>query len=762
MELKNMNGPQTEAVRHTEGPLLVLAGAGSGKTRVLTHRAAFLIEEGTPPWNILCITFTNKAAREMRERIDRMVEKDADDITVSTFHSLCLRILFRYADLIGYDGHFEICDASDQKQVMKQVMKDLQIDTKKFKERAFLNAISAAKDELKTPADMAHEAAGDEWYELCAEVYKAYQRTLQISNSMDFDDLIMQTVRLFNLQPQVLEHYQDRFRYIMVDEYQDTNTAQFELIRLLAAKYRNLCVVGDDDQSIYRFRGANIRNILDFEKHYPEAHVVRLEQNYRSTQNILDAANAVISNNTGRKKKTLWTDEGEGKKLSFSQLETAADEARFVADDIVRRVRKGECRYGDCAVLMRTNVQSKEFEDAFRLRGIDYDLVKGLRFWDTKVIKDLTSYLLTVYSGANDMRTIRIINLPSRGIGNASIEKIRAYAVMHETNMLEACRFHSSEVPGLGRAASKARNFAALIYDLRDRMADLDLSELVDEIISATGYDDHMQDEAETDEKYREMLEYVDKLKEALDAFQASNPEGDLIEFMCQNGIEGNNIDSSPSGGVIRRELSEEEEAAQREKKVLIMTMHNAKGLEFPNVYLVGMEEGLFPGFASIFSDDPEDIEEERRLCYVAITRARENLTLLSAKKRMTNGETRYNKTSRFIKEIPLALLQLEGGSKPETVLSPGAGPRLKPVAAAVRKKADNVYTRYSGQLKKGLQKAEGGPGYSVGDMVRHVKFGDGRVMDIRDGGRDWEVTVEFENWGVKKMFAAFAALEKL
>ncbi len=760
-DLRNLNKPQQQAVEVTEGPLLVLAGAGSGKTRVLTHRAAYLIDEkGVKPWNVLCITFTNKAAREMRTRINDMVETGANEVTVSTFHSLCLRILFKHAQLLGYDPRFEICDTADQKAVMKQVCKDLEVDTKRFKERTFINAISNAKNELKSPADYAHEAFGDEWYEQVAKVYDRYQRVLKASNTMDFDDLIMQTVNLFKREKEVLEGYQDRFRYIMVDEYQDTNTAQFELIKLLSAKYRNLCVVGDDDQSIYRFRGANIRNILDFEKFYPEAVTVRLEQNYRSTQNILDAANAVIANNEGRKVKSLWTSEGEGDRLNFRQLESASDEAMFVAEDIRAQVKAGRFKYGDCAILMRTNVQSKEFEDAFRVMGIDYDLVKGLRFWDTKIIKDLTSYMMTVASGMNDMRTARIINVPARGIGAAGIEKIRAYATLHGLSMLQVCHDHVDEVPSLGRTAKKAKEFADMVYSLRERSADMSYSQLLTSIIMDFEYDKQMDADADTPEKYNELKDYVDKLKEALDVYEESTPEPDLVDFMRQNGLEGNNLSSSAGGAVIQRELTPEEEEEQREKKVLIMTMHNAKGLEFPNVYLVGMEDGLFPGFASVFSEDEEDMEEERRLCYVAITRAKERLTMVCAKHRMVNGETRYSKTSRFIKEIPIRLMDMKLPDRER-----GGGcfePEVPTKVKAIPRRSENVYSNYAKAMKGSQIGVRGELSYGVSDRVRHVKFGEGTVLEIKNGGRDYEVTVEFDSCGVKRMFAGFAKLVKV
>lgn len=787
IDLDMMNEPQREAVITTEGPLLVLAGAGSGKTRVLTHRASYLVEEmGVNPWNILAITFTNKAAKEMRQRIDDIIGYGASDIYVSTFHSLCMHILFRHADRVGYGTDFEICDASDQKSVIRDVCKKLQIDTKMYKERMLINAISAAKDELIDPVQFTNEAQGDYRKEIIARVYTEYQSTLKHNNTFDFDDLIMKTVQLFKTCPDVLLKYQERFKYIMVDEYQDTNSAQFELIHQLAMKYRNLCVVGDDDQSIYKFRGANIYNILDFEKYYSEAKVVRLEQNYRSTGNILNAANEVIANNIGRKVKRLWTDKEEGDKIYYKQLDNAASEAMYVAEDIKRRVQNEGIKYGDCAILMRTNIQSKEFEDAFRLLQIDYDLVKGLRFWDTKVIKDLTSYILTVASGANDMRAMRIINVPKRGIGNATIDKIQAYAMMNDMSFFDACR-KAEDIPGLGRSASKVTAFAYMILRIRGKLDDMSFGEMLDEILAETDYMDYLNDEAETPEKYQEMQEYIEKLREALETYEAETEVPDIIDFMRQNGVEGNNIDTSLAGGHFENTLSPEEEEALREKKVLIMTMHNAKGLEFPYVYLVGMEDGLFPSYMTITGDDPDEIEEERRLCYVAITRAMKRLNITCAKSRMINGEVRYSKSSRFVKEIPFSLINLEepAGSRlaeskgnsfkrgalmsaPQALdkyldrakQRPAGGGYAKP--AAKKKVSATAAGAYSGVLKGAQLTTSGQLEYGIGDRVRHIKFGDGTVLEITKGARDFEVAVDFDNAGVKRMFAAFAKLIKL
>lgn len=774
LSLEALNDKQKEAVMCTEGPLLILAGAGSGKTRVLTNRAAYLMEElGVKPWNIMAITFTNKAAREMRERIDDMVGERARDVWVSTFHSTCLQIMFRNAEKLGYDGNFEICDTTDQRSVMKDVCKRLNIDTKMYKERMLLNEISRAKDELISPAQYAAESEGDYRKEKIALVYDEYQKTLKKNNSMDFDDMIMKTVELFLAYPDVLDYYQERFRYIMVDEYQDTNTAQFELIHLLANKYKNLCVVGDDDQSIYKFRGANIYNILDFEKTYPDAAVIRLEQNYRSTQNILNAANGVIQNNVGRKEKSLWCDAAEGSKIHFKQLDTAPSEAMYIAEDIKKKAESGKTEYGDCAVLIRTNVQSKELEDAFRLLQIDYELVKGLKFWDTKVIKDLTAYLITIASGKNDMRTARIINLPKRGIGATSVEKLQIYADMRGISLYEACEF-ADDVPGLSKAAEKIKGFDYLIQRLRTVLREGSFGELLDAVIDETEYMDYLGNEAETPEKYAEMQEYIAKLRETLTVYEEESEQPDLMEFMRLNGVEGSSVDKSPDGVQMGTEmLTAEEERELRKKKVLIMTMHNAKGLEFPHVYMAGMEDGLFPSYMTITADDPMEMEEERRLCYVGITRAKEDLTLTCARQRMVNGETRYATASRFIKEIPFGLLDMKVPSvklKPADEPGPSAfqkakesfrqKPYVKPSAVRRRYSEGNPY---AAALKKGADvKTDGALSYDVGDRVAHIKFGEGSVKEIKSGGRDYEVTVDFDTAGVKKMFASFAKLVKV
>ena len=620
--LDALNEPQRQAVMATDGPLLILAGAGSGKTRVLTHRTAYLIEEcGVNPYNIMAITFTNKAAGEMRERIDQMVGYGSESIWVCTFHSTCVRILRRYIDRLGFGTNFTIYDSDDQKTLMKDICKRLEIDTKMYKEKMFLSAISSAKDELIDPIEFETRAAGDYVKRKQAQVYREYQQALKQNNALDFDDLIMKTVELFKLDKEVLASYQDRFRYIMVDEYQDTNTAQFELIRLLALKYQNLCVVGDDDQSIYKFRGANIYNILNFEHHFPDATVIKLEQNYRSTQNILDAANAVIANNQGRKEKRLWTDNGAGDKITFEQLDTAAEEADFVARDIARRVRKGEYQYKDCAILYRTNAQSRLFEERFITANIPYKIFGGVNFYARKEVKDLLAYLKTIDNGQDDLAVRRIINIPKRGIGAASINKVALYAQEQEISFYDALCV-AEQVPGLGKAAAKIRPFVLFIQSMKAKAKLLSVTDLLQEVIETTGYVREL--EAEGTDEAEARIENIDELiSKAVD--YAEGEEAPTLNGFLENVALVADIDSFD----------------ENSDYVVLMTLHSAKGLEFPNVYLAGLEDGLFPSYMSITSDNSQaEIEEERRLAYVGITRAKKNLTITSARAHGAGADT--------------------------------------------------------------------------------------------------------------------------
>lgn len=764
--LDALNEPQRQAVMATDGPLLILAGAGSGKTRVLTHRTAYLIEEcGVNPYNIMAITFTNKAAGEMRERIDQMVGYGSESIWVCTFHSTCVRILRRYIDRLGFGTNFTIYDSDDQKTLMKDICKRLEIDTKMYKEKMFLSAISSAKDELIDPIEFETRAAGDYVKRKQAQVYREYQQALKQNNALDFDDLIMKTVELFKLDKEVLASYQDRFRYIMVDEYQDTNTAQFELIRLLALKYQNLCVVGDDDQSIYKFRGANIYNILNFEHHFPDATVIKLEQNYRSTQNILDAANAVIANNQGRKEKRLWTDNGAGDKITFEQLDTAAEEADFVARDIARRVRKGEYQYKDCAILYRTNAQSRLFEERFITANIPYKIFGGVNFYARKEVKDLLAYLKTIDNGQDDLAVRRIINIPKRGIGAASINKVALYAQEQEISFYDALCV-AEQVPGLGKAAAKIRPFVLFIQSMKAKAKLLSVADLLQEVIETTGYVREL--EAEGTDEAEARIENIDELiSKAVD--YAEGEEAPTLNGFLENVALVADIDSFD----------------ENSDYVVLMTLHSAKGLEFPNVYLAGLEDGLFPSYMSITSDNSQvEIEEERRLAYVGITRAKKNLTITSARVRMVRGQTQYGKVSRFVREIPPELLSgkiYEPKTKEEpieqstfqkarkafrTVPSYGGSGYGKEVGEGYgstfhsSKATKPVYTKVENQRDFGS--VGGALSYQVGDRVRHIKFGDGEVMAIVSGGRDYEVTVDFDKAGTKKMFASFAKLKKI
>lgn len=736
------------------------------KTRVLTHRTAYLIEEcGVNPYNIMAITFTNKAAGEMRERIDQMVGYGSESIWVCTFHSTCVRILRRYIDRLGFGTNFTIYDSDDQKTLMKDICKRLEIDTKMYKEKMFLSAISSAKDELIDPIEFETRAAGDYVKRKQAQVYREYQQALKQNNALDFDDLIMKTVELFKLDKEVLASYQDRFRYIMVDEYQDTNTAQFELIRLLALKYQNLCVVGDDDQSIYKFRGANIYNILNFEHHFPDATVIKLEQNYRSTQNILDAANAVIANNQGRKEKRLWTDNGAGDKITFEQLDTAAEEADFVARDIARRVRKGEYQYKDCAILYRTNAQSRLFEERFITANIPYKIFGGVNFYARKEVKDLLAYLKTIDNGQDDLAVRRIINIPKRGIGAASINKVALYAQEQEISFYDALCV-AEQVPGLGKAAAKIRPFVLFIQSMKAKAKLLSVTDLLQEVIETTGYVREL--EAEGTDEAEARIENIDELiSKAVD--YAEGEEAPTLNGFLENVALVADIDSFD----------------ENSDYVVLMTLHSAKGLEFPNVYLAGLEDGLFPSYMSITSDNSQaEIEEERRLAYVGITRAKKNLTITSARVRMVRGQTQYGKVSRFVREIPPELLSgkiYEPKTKEEpieqstfqkarkafrTVPSYGGSGYGKEVGEGYgstfrsSKATKPVYTKVENQRDFGS--AGGTLSYQVGDRVRHIKFGDGKVMAIVSGGRDYEVTVDFDKAGTKKMFASFAKLKKV
>lgn len=762
-----LNEPQREAVYHTDGPLLILAGAGSGKTRVLTHRIAYLIgERGVNPWNILAITFTNKAAEEMRQRVDNLVGFGAESVWVSTFHSACVRILRRFIDRLGYENHFTIYDTDDQKTLIKEVCRKVDVDTKVFKERSLLSAISSAKNEMILPDEFELNAGGDFAKMKIAKVYREYEAQMRANNALDFDDLLVKTVQLLQTQPDVLESYQERFRYIMVDEYQDTNTVQFQLVSLLAGKYKNLCVVGDDDQSIYKFRGANIRNILDFEHEFPDAKVIKLEQNYRSTGNILNAANSVIANNRGRKEKSLWTENGEGELIRLRQFDTAFDEADFIGEDIKSAVRQGGS-YNDSAVLYRTNAQSRLLEEKFIAMNIPYKIVGGVNFYARREIKDLLAYLKTIDNGRDDVAVRRIINVPKRGIGLTTINRIQESATERGIGFYEAL-LAPGLIAGVGRSATKLDSFAALIEYFKTLAEEMNITDLLQEVIEKTGYIESLENEDKEEAKTRKenIDELISKAATYEESCQDKDEKATLSGFLEEVALVAD-IDS----------LDEDQEY------VVLMTLHSAKGLEFPRVYLAGMEDGLFPGYMSINAGDREELEEERRLCYVGITRAEQELTLTSARRRMVHGETQYNPMSRFVKEIPRELLDTGNKKFTQETEMPAQQNTYARAREAFRAKAfagtlggmtpaknqgagkSLTGSQALASLQKGSQLAAGGNGqlgYEVGDRVRHVKFGEGTVTDIKEGGRDHEVTIEFDSVGTRKMFAKFAKLVKV
>lgn len=742
-----LNEQQRQGVLTTEGPVLLLAGAGSGKTRVLTHRVAYLIEEkNVNPYNILAITFTNKAAAEMRERVDRLVGIDAGGAWIMTFHAACIRILRRYIERIGYMNGFTIYDTDDQKTIMRQVLKKLDLDPKLYKDRSVLSQISNAKDELISPDEFELAAGSDYHKRKIAEAYREYQKQLKSNNALDFDDIICKTVELFGSCPEVLDYYSERFRYIMVDEYQDTNTAQFKLISLLASRFRNLCVVGDDDQSIYKFRGANVKNILNFESVFPEAVVIKLEQNYRSTQNILDAANAVIKNNSERKAKSLWTDEGAGDKIAYNIYNTAYEEAYGIVSDIKKHAAESGA-YNDYAVLYRTNAQSRSLEEKFIELGVPYRIYGAVNFYARKEIKDVLAYLKTIDNARDEVAVRRIINVPKRGIGLTTLEKASVFAEDNDISLYAAVA-RGSEIPSLSKAAAgKLDNFCMLISELRAKSRELSIKELISEIINDVKYEEYLADDDEPDE-IADRMQNISELISKAAAYEEAADMPTLSGFLEEVALVAD-IDNMDENNNI----------------VSLMTLHSAKGLEFPCVYLAGMEDGNFPSYMAIQSDDKCDLEEERRLCYVGITRARKRLVLSMARQRMIRGEMMLCKQSRFINEIPKELL-LESGQgirKPQSFSSEAAA-RLAENAMRAALPWNRPAARMSA-IKKGAPQtaaSEEELGYTKGDRVRHIKFGEGTVTNIASGGRDFEVTVQFDTAGVKKMFASFAKLVKI
>ena len=796
--IEELNEGQRNAVLYNDGPSLVIAGAGSGKTRVLTYKIAYLLENGYQPWNILALTFTNKAACEMKERIARQVGPErARHLWMGTFHSMFLRILHVEAGYIGFTSQFTIYDTADSKSLIRSIIKEMGLDEKVYKPGMVQARISNAKNHLVSPAGYANNKEayeGDRAAKVPAlrDIYQRYWERCRQADAMDFDDLLFYTFLLFRDHPEVLARYQDQFRYILVDEYQDTNFAQHSIVLQLAKNHQHVCVVGDDAQSIYSFRGADIDNILYFTKVYPDTKVFKLEQNYRSTQNILDAANAVIRNNRGRKEKALWTEKGAGSRIHFRQFDNAYEEAEYIADDISDKVNKNGVAYADCAVLYRTNAQSRLLEERMVVEGIPYHVVGGVNFYARQEIRDILAYLKTIDNGRDEVALRRIINVPKRSIGTASLEKVADYAQMKDITLFDAL-CEADQIRGLGRAEAKIRGFVNLIEVLRSGLSSYTLPDLIKSLLERIDYAEYLRDQDE--ESAEDRLGNVDELITKAAVYEETHDEPSLSEFLEEIMLVAD-IDNVEDG----------------DNRVLLMTLHSAKGLEFPVVYLAGMEDGLFPGFMTIASDDPLEIEEERRLAYVGITRAKEDLTLTCARSRMLRGETQYNPVSRFVREIPKELMDntlpqnrryrdddledfqtrraneaalramgLEAIATPRSGNGSGSGfggygntgfdPRpkatLKPRVTA---KADKPYiskginglNQLAG-LQKGTEfKAPDALDYTVGDRVRHIKYGEGTVLNVAREPRDYKVTVEFDQAGQKIMYASFAKLKRV
>lgn len=738
--LNGLNPEQQTAVKTVDGPLLLMAGAGSGKTRVLTHRIAYLmVEKGVNPYNILAITFTNKAAREMRDRIQKMMGGAADHIWISTFHSMCVRILRRDIDRLGYNRNFTILDSTDQQSVIKSILKDKNMDPKKFDPRAILGTISSAKNELITPEEYA-KTAGDYFSQKVSDVYEEYQRKLRKNNALDFDDLIMTTITLFIRIPEVLEYYQRKFQYIHVDEYQDTNRAQYMLVKLLAQRFQNLCVVGDSDQSIYRWRGADIANILSFEKDYPRASVILLEQNYRSTKKILLAANMVIQNNMNRKPKNLWTENAEGNKIIHYRADSEQGEAQFVIGKIQEQMRNGR-KLSDIAILYRTNAQSRVIEESFLKSNIDYSIVGGIKFYDRKEIKDILAYLRLISNPDDDISLQRIINVPKRAIGSTSIDKIANFATMHDLSMFQA--LETIEMIGLSPKAEKAAaEFRNLVSNYTHQQEFLSVTELVEEVLDKTGYRDMLKAEKSIESQSR--LENIDEFLTVTKSFEGSSEDKSLVAFLTDLALVAD-IDRLDDDG------------EQKTDFVTLMTLHSAKGLEFPVVFLIGMEEGVFPHSRSLMEED--EMEEERRLAYVGITRAEEELFITNAQMRTLYGRTNMNPESRFIKEIPAELVEdaVPKVSRP----APASGGRPAPgrPGTSVR---PSMTTR--GPVSRPVAAASGGEGvdWKVGDKAEHGKWGTGTVVSVKGSGEGTELDIAFPSpTGIKRLLAKFAPITK-
>ncbi|AST89801.1 ATP-dependent DNA helicase PcrA [Sutcliffiella cohnii] len=742
--LDGLNPMQQEAVRKTDGPLLIMAGAGSGKTRVLTHRIAYLMaEKEVPPWNILAITFTNKAAREMKERISKIVGSVADEIWISTFHSMCVRILRRDIDRIGINRNFSILDTTDQLSVIKNVLKELNIDTKKYEARSMLGAISSAKNELMSPEQFAKQPLGP-YEEIVSKVYTGYQKRLRKNQALDFDDLIMTTIHLFERVPEVLEFYQRKFQYVHVDEYQDTNHAQYKLVKLIGARLKNVCVVGDSDQSIYRWRGADITNILNFEKDYPNAEMILLEQNYRSTKRILQAANHVISNNFNRKPKNLWTENNEGQKIVYYKADTENAEAQFVVGKIKEIMQNDPSRtLSDFAILYRTNAQSRVMEEVLLKSNINYQIVGGTKFYDRKEIKDILAYLRLISNPDDDISLTRIVNVPKRGIGATSLEKVAAYATQHDISIYEAIR--DVDLIGVsGRATASLKEFRNLIDNYTQMQEYLSVTELVEEILTKSGYRDMLKQEKTIEAQSR--LENIDEFLSVTKNFEDKNDDKTLIAFLTDLALVAD-IDKL------------DEETGEELETVILMTLHAAKGLEFPVVFLIGLEEGVFPHSRSLFEE--VEMEEERRLAYVGITRAEQELYMTSAQMRTLFGRTNMNPPSRFIKEIPEELVDnlVEANKQATTPFGGGGSPRPFGRQTPTPTPQRNVTAPSRALTSTGGDQL----GWNVGDKAEHKKWGIGTVVSVKGEGEDKELDIAFPSpVGIKRLLAKFAPVTKV
>lgn len=735
-----LNPQQAEAVINTEGPMLIMAGAGSGKTKVLTCRVANLLQKGVRPYRILAITFTNKAAAEMRERVNNMSGPAAKDVWLFTFHAFCARFLRMEIDkLPGYGGNFAIYDTADSQNLIKQILKEMNLDDKRFQPSGILSRISNAKNALQDAAAFARQA-GDFYEQKVADIYSRYEQKLQLNNALDFDDLLMLSIKLLQENKEVREKYQDRFDYLLVDEYQDTNHAQYLLTKFLAAKHRNICVVGDADQSIYGWRGADIQNILDFEKDYPDAKVIKLEQNYRSTQIILDAANAVIENNTGRKPKNLWTENKSGADIIYFQAVDERDEARFVIEQLQNLQRTENKKLGDMAILYRTNTQSRIFEEMLIKSGISYNMVGGLKFYERKEIKDIIAYLRVIFNPADSLSLLRIINVPKRGIGDASLAKIQAYAAANNVSLFEAVS-NAAAIDGLSsRFVSKLDDLAGIIFELMNLANEAPVEDLIDRVLRDTGYLEELENERTPQAQSR--IDNLHELISVAQEFAASEEENNLENFLAHVALVSD-IDDTELG----------------EDAITLMTLHSSKGLEFPVVFLVGMEEGLFPHARTLM--DETEIEEERRLCYVGITRAKEKLFLSSTKMRTIYGNTVTYPPSRFLQEIPARLVKTIKRQERFSALE-----NFKQVSekySARPQKPASTFNPHSFMPQKPTAAAGGtGTRFNTGDRVSHSKWGEGMVVSVKDSPDGQEVKVAFAGAGVRSLLTKYAVLKKL